>query len=101
CQQVVCETAGQTTSISGVVTIPAGTLPLPNATVYVPTALVAFIVEGASCERCDDALSGDPLVQTTTNILGEFVLENMPAGEDILIVIQVGKWRRQIVVPAV
>lgn len=101
CQQVACETAGQTTSISGVVTIPAGTLPLPNATVYVPTSPVAPIVEGASCERCDDALSGNPLVQTTTNILGEFVLENMPAGEDIPIVIQVGKWRRQIVVPAV
>lgn len=100
CQQVTCS-GGGTTSISGVVNIPAGNLPLPNAVVYVPNGPLAPIVQGASCDRCDATLSGDPLVQTTTNIRGEFTLENMPVGQDIPVVIQVGKWRRQITVPAI
>src|SRR5262245_59672242 len=49
CQQTSCP-AGQTTSLSGVVNIPAGNLPLPNVIVYVPNAPVAPIRSGASCD---------------------------------------------------
>jgi hypothetical protein len=100
CQQVTCPSGG-TTSISGIVLAPNGTLPLSNATVYVPNAAVAPITEGAGCQRCDDVLSGEPLVTVTTDAQGKFTLPNMPVGADIPVVIQIGKWRRQIVIPAV
>lgn len=101
CQQVTCPTAGTTTTVTGTVTIPAGTLPLPDVNVYIPNAPLEPMEEGASCMRCDEQFSGDPLVLTTTNINGEFVLENVPVGSNIPLVIQIGKWRRLITLPNV
>jgi hypothetical protein len=100
CFQVTC-TGGGTTSVSGTVYAPNGTLPLPNVTVYVPNAAVAAIPEGVQCDRCQDMLSGSPLIQTTTDVEGRFVLPNMPATGDVPLVLQVGKWRRQLTIPLV
>lgn len=99
CKQVVCP-GGGTTSISGTVFAPNGTLPIYNATVYVPLRPVAPITSGATCDRCTE-LSGNPLVRTVTDEQGRFTLNNVPATNDVPLVIQIGKWRRQIVVPAV
>ncbi len=99
CKVVTCPNGG-TTSISGTVFAPNGTLPIYGATVYIPLSPVAPIVHGVSCDRCAD-LSGDPLVRTTTDENGKFLLTNVPATTDVPVVIQVGKWRRQITVPAV
>lgn len=101
CDQVTCPAGSPTTTISGRVTIPRGDLPLADVNVYVPNAPLAPIEDGASCIRCDDQFSGEPLVSTTTDIDGRFRLENAPVGSDIPVVIQIGKWRRQITLPNV
>jgi hypothetical protein len=101
CFQVDCPNAGETTSVSGVVYAPNGTLPLYNVTVYVPLETPGDFPAGAQCDRCGSVLSGTPLVQTTTDTAGRFTLEDMPATGDVPLVIQVGKWRRQIVIPNV
>lgn len=100
CFQVECP-GGGTTSVTGVVYAPNGTLPLYGVTVYVPNGTPQPFPEGVTCDRCGSVLSGDPLVQTTTDTMGKFALTNMPATDEVPLVIQVGKWRRQVVVPTV
>lgn len=99
CMVMDCASKGlPTTSISGRVLAPNGTLPLHNVTVYVPLSDPGPLPTGISCDRCADELPGGSLTQTATDEAGRFTLANVPAGVDLPLVIQVGKWRRQVMV---
>ena len=97
-QQVSCP-SGQTTSISGTVYAPNNTDPLPNILVYIPNAPVDPFTPGVSCPVVGAPPSGSPVVGTTTAVDGTFTLTNVPVGTNIPLVIQSGRWRRQITVP--
>ena len=97
CQQVDCP-GSATTTVSGTIYDPSGTLPLYNIGVYVPNAPLDPISDTLSCDDCDATFSGDPLVSALTDTHGVFVLENVPVGANIPLVIQVGKWRREITI---
>jgi hypothetical protein len=99
CNQLAC-TSG-TTAITGTVYAPNAKLPLYNVLVYVPNAPVPAVTPGLSCDRCGGIPAGEPVVSALTDHTGRFRLENAPAGKDIPLVIQVGKWRRQITIPEV
>jgi hypothetical protein len=99
CQQVACG-GSTTTTVSGVVNAPNGTLPLYNAIVFVPNAPLDPLAEGASCDHCG-SVSGSPVVATLTDVNGKFTLKNVPVGKNIPLVVQVGKWRRELTLPSV
>jgi hypothetical protein len=98
-QQVTCPNGG-TTTITGTVYAPNGTDPLPNITVYIPNAAVEAFTPGVSCPVAGQPPSGSPLVGTMTANDGTFTLYDVPVGSNIPLVIQSGRWRRQVVVPS-
>ena len=124
CQNIACQSstcrgagctvtcpAGQRTTVSGTIFDPAGAVPLYNITVFVPNATLDDIKDGPSCDPCDPAtgtslLSGNPILFTKTDTAGKFQLgttsvSDVPAGANVPLVIQVGKWQRQVVLPTV
>jgi len=101
CQIDPCGGDPAKTRITGVVHTPKGTLPLYGVTVQVPGAPLEPPVDGVACDTCADGPPGDPIVATLTDVRGEFTLAGVPAGTDIPLVISVGKWRREVVVPEV
>jgi hypothetical protein len=100
CQIANCS-ANPPTTLSGTVFAPNGTLPIYNVIVYVPNSPLMPITSGASCDKCGAQITGNPVVITTTDATGKFVLKNVPVGPDIPLVFQIGKWRRKITVPNV
>jgi hypothetical protein len=100
CQQASCSGQSRTT-LAGTVYTPSGELPLYNVMVYVPNSALEPFAEGASCNTCDGGVSGNPVVSALTNTRGEFLLEDVPVGENIPLVMQVGKWRRQVTLPRI
>ena len=102
CNQVSCEDGG-TTTISGKVYDPAGKNPLYNALVYIPNGKVEPFDDdaGVTCDKCGGAFaSGAPLVADITGPDGTFTLKNVPVDVTLPMVIQVGKWRRVVSLPA-
>ncbi|HEY6877558.1 MAG TPA: carboxypeptidase regulatory-like domain-containing protein [Polyangiales bacterium] len=95
CQVHACDN-GSTTSVSGTVYDPAGKNPLYGIAVYVPNAQPEPFTFGATCDRCDALYTGSPITAALTDAKGRFKLDNVPVGSNIPLVIQVGKWRRQL-----
>ncbi|HEY6461034.1 MAG TPA: hypothetical protein VIY73_12810, partial [Polyangiaceae bacterium] len=103
-QQVACDSG--TTTVTG--TVVAGTLPqygtpdpVYDAIVYVPNAPISPFSAGVQCSQCGGEVTGNPLVATQTAPDGTFTLTNVPVGADIPLVIQLGRWRRQVTIPNV
>lgn len=105
CVNLQCKVAscggGASTTVSGTVYDPAGNVPLYNVIVSVPNAPVTKFIDGVTCDRCGTTVSGSPVTTALTGPDGKFVLKDVPSGANIPLVIQIGKWRRQVTLPNV
>ena len=100
CQINKCDGMPKTT-VKGTVYDPGGKLPLYNVMVYVPNAALDPIVEGVTCDKCGTIASGQPVASALSDAAGNFTMQNVPVGTNIPVVIQTGKWRRQVTLPMV
>jgi hypothetical protein len=93
---------GQPTVLTGKAYDPAGVNPLYNAYVYIPADpnLPPFPA-GAACDSCASEPPIHVVTFTRTDATGSFTLPNVPAGAPIPLVVQMGKWRRETMLPAV
>jgi hypothetical protein len=96
--------AGCTTSVSGTVYDPAGANPLYNVVVFVPNDpagnLPPIKLGTNTCSSCDVSI-GDYVAATTSDANGNFTLTGVPATTKVPLVIQIGKWRREVFLPQV
>jgi hypothetical protein len=101
-QCVASCSGGTSTTVSGTVYDPAGKNPLYGITVYVPSVPPGDLPPGAGCYTCASLYqSGMPIAYAVTDALGKFTLTGVPDGQNIPLVVQVGKWRKQYVLPTV
>jgi hypothetical protein len=113
CAAADCASQGKPeTTLTGTVYDPAGNLPLYNIYVYIPNGPTASIPLGVGdqCTPCEAPASGSPIIGASTGPDGKFTIAKgasdpwgVPAGNDggkgIPLVIQVGKWRKQLTIP--
>jgi hypothetical protein len=97
--QANCDAASPTT-LKGTVFAPDGVEPMYGALVYVANCALAPFAPNVSCDQCGAAASGCPLVSATTGFDGKFTLTNVPAATSYPLVIQLGRWRREVTVAA-
>jgi hypothetical protein len=92
-------TAPCVTSLSGTVYDPAGQVPLDDVVVYVPavpTTPLPTITPGTnSCSACNTQIS-NYMALTLTDVNGHFTMTGVPATTNVPVVVQIGKWRREI-----
>jgi hypothetical protein len=87
------------TILSGVVHDPGGNFPIYNALVYVPNQKETPLPSGPNCNlQCP---ADKPIAGALTDAQGRFHIANVPTGNKVPLVIQIGKWRRRIEVPTV
>ncbi|HEY3822489.1 MAG TPA: hypothetical protein VGL81_35235 [Polyangiaceae bacterium] len=114
CQNLQCQVhscggdggAMSGTTLSGQVFDPKGSNPLYNVAVYIPNSaggkLDAIPIGiGANSCSCDALFSGEPISYALTDTDGNFTLYNVPDGDKIPLVVQIGKWRKEIIVPTI
>ncbi len=93
---------GGTTTVTGTVYDPAQKNPLYNVAVYVPavplTPLPRGVPTGADACSCGALYESGSLTNTLTAVDGTFTLSNVPVGSAVPLVLQIGKWRRQVTI---
>jgi hypothetical protein len=104
CTGLACEVAtcdASATTLSGRVFTPAGATgdPVYSALVFIPNGpLPALPADGPSCDQCTPLPSEQVVAGALSGPDGSFVLSGVPTGDSIPLVVQLGKWRRQITV---
>jgi hypothetical protein len=102
--------AGHATTLTGKVYDPAGKNPLFDAYVYIPVdpdpANIPAFSQGVSCDTCAGADHLNAVAAAQTDAAGSFTLTNVPTtalgpNNPIPLVVQLGKWRRVILLPSV
>lgn len=92
-----CNGSPDGTTISGTVYDPSGKQPVYGALVYVPDQpdSIPAIAQGPGnlCGKCVQP-GGSPVAGAVTGPDGSFVIKQAPAGRQIPLVVQLGKWRR-------
>jgi hypothetical protein len=87
--------AGPTTTVSGTVFDPGCNVPLANITVYQPTGALIALPDGVACDSCASITSPYSSV-TSTDANGNFTLPVTPTAGSANIVMQSGRWRREV-----
>jgi hypothetical protein len=67
----------------------------------VPSQDPGPLPDGAQCTRCNGNLPGGVISQTKSDEAGHFSIQDVPVGANIPVVVMMGKWRKQFVVPQV
>jgi hypothetical protein len=99
CQVATCDASA--TTLSGRVFTPAGATgdPIYSALVFIPNGpLPALPPDGPSCDQCTPLPPEQVVAGTLSGPDGSFVISGVPTGDNIPLVVQLGKWRRQITV---
>ncbi|MDB4933819.1 MAG: Tryptophan synthase alpha chain [Labilithrix sp.] len=101
CQDCKCNSG--TAEITGRIMDPAKLRPVYGVAVYVPsTAVGALAGPNVKCDTCSNIYGGLPaLASATTDVDGTFRLQGVPAGVPVPLVIQLGRFRRQITVASI
>lgn len=94
CRRVDCGGAPPT-RITGRVTDPAGRRGLYNVSVYIPDAAPPPVRHGARCDACARRRV-DAVASALTDPRGEFVLGDVPVGEHVPVVVELGAFRRTL-----
>jgi hypothetical protein len=92
---------GSATTISGKIFDPAGKNALYGAVAYVPSTPLTPLKSGPSCDSCASLYTGTPVAIAQTDATGHFVMNNAVSGKNVPVVVQLGKWRRQVTIPTV
>jgi hypothetical protein len=97
-------TAPCTTSLSGTVFDPAGAVPLSGIVVYAiadPSKPLAPITTGTkTCSACTTQVE-NYIALAVTDAKGQFKMTGVPATTGVPIVVQAGKWRREVTLASV
>ena len=101
CQQIDCAADHlPTTTVSGVVYDPAGTIRSTTSSSTSRTTRCSRSSRASSATSAAWSRAARPSSRRSPDSNGRFVLTNAPAGQNIPLVLQLGKWRKQVVIPA-
>ncbi len=93
CQVAQCDNGGDTV-LTGRLFAPNGHDPVPGAFVYVPNLGLPEFPVGVACDLCGDIAGAATSTQTAYD--GTFTLGKVPAGDQIPVVFQLGRFRRVV-----